>query len=125
MKVYGMKIDSIGLEFSSIADREKALLTFTKGSTVKISTSSGIRYKDCEAPFGCYERETKEIIANCAVCDGSFSTETCSRRTYPHKNSWEKEYQTVENHICDACLVKKNKEKELFDAKKLIGETEF
>ncbi|KKN39825.1 hypothetical protein LCGC14_0739370 [marine sediment metagenome] len=123
MKVYGFRIGDVGLEFSSREDREKALLTYSRSTTISIKTT-GVRYQEDSVPFGTYERDSKEVLVNCHVCSGVFSSETCSSRTYPHKNSWEKTYDEVINHICDGCLTAKSKEHELFKAAILLQKDE-
>lgn len=123
MKKYGLRIGNIGIEFPSIDDRQKALLAFTKGTDVKIS-NSGIKFKDGEGNFSVYDRDTRETLTICQICDGTFLIESCQHREYPYKNSWENTYNTAENYICDSCLAKQTKAKEVFEAKKLVEETE-
>ena len=119
MKRFGLRIGEIGVEFPSIEDREKALKAFTKGTDVRIS-SHGIRYTDGEGSFSVYDRDTKETLTNCYLCNGVFSIETCNKRTYPMKNSWEKKFTEVENYICDGCLASQEKAKKIFDARETI-----
>ncbi len=123
MKVYGFRIGDVGLEFGSREDREKSLITYSRSATVTIS-SHGVRYQEGCSPFGTYERDTKEILTNCKTCSGVFSSETCLRRTYPHKNSWEKSYGDETEYICDGCLTSKTKEHELFKATTLLQKDE-
>jgi hypothetical protein len=123
MKKYGLRIGEIGIEFSSIEERDKALKDFTRGVDVKIH-SIGIRYTDGEGTFSVYDRDTKEILVTCSECIGIFGIDSCGKRTYPYKNSWEKEYLDKVDYICDACLAKQIKLKEVFDAKKVINEIE-
>lgn len=119
MRVYGFQITDTGLEFSAREDRDKAINAFLRCSTVKIS-NTGLRYEEHSTPFGTYERETKEQLANCDLCHGVFSIETCPSREYPRKNSWEKDYSTTTGHVCDACLAAREHEKTVFDAKKIL-----
>ncbi len=123
MKVYGFRIGDVGLEFSSREDREKALLTYSRSATVSIKTT-GVRYQEDSVPFGTYERDSKEILINCQICLGVFSSETCSSRTYPNKEPWEKTYSDTTGHICDGCLAAKHKEHELFKAATLLQKDE-
>jgi len=118
MKVYGLKIENTGVEFSTREDREKALVIFTKGSTVKIQTL-GIRYKEGEAPFGTYERETNEVLNNCYECNGVFSNDSCPKRYYPRK-SYGGEWETHNGHICDGCFAAQEKAKKIDDAKQTL-----
>jgi len=119
MKKYGLKIGDIGIEFPSVEDRQKALNFFTKGTDVKISPR-GVRYSDGEGSFSVYDRDTKEVITTCEVCVGTFLIETCSRREYPDKYSYNEKYHTADGFICDACFAKKNKDKELFEARQKL-----
>ena len=121
MKKYGIRIGNIGVEFPSIEDRSKAINVFTKGTDVKIS-ESGIRYSDGKGSFSVYDRDTKEIITNCHMCQGVFLHETCPKRAYPYKNSWEKEFSQAEDYICDACLASQEKAKKIFDAEQTLKE---
>ena len=123
MKKYGLRIGDVGVEFSSIEDRDKALRIFTRGADVKIS-STGFRYRDGESSFSVYDRDTKEILVNCRECRGIFGTETCNKREYPFKNSWESVFTTKEDYICDGCLVSQEKQKRIFDATKVLNEEE-
>ena len=124
MKVYGLRIGEVGVEFSIQVDRQKALEMFTKGSTVGINARQGIVYSDGEAIFGTYERETKEILVRCETCKGIHSSDSCRQIDYPHKCLWDSEYKSTTDFICDGCLAKILKEKELFDAKKLVAEAQ-
>ncbi len=123
MKKYGLRIGNVGVEFPSIEERNKALNDFVKGTDVNIS-DLGIRFKDGNGNFSVYDRDTKEILSNCHVCEGIFGTDTCSERTYPNKESWSKTYSDATYFICDSCLAKKIKDKQIFDAKQLIKEDE-
>lgn len=123
MKKYGLRIGNIGVEFPSIEDRQKALNAFTKGTDVAIH-NRGIKFTDGEGTFSVYDRDTKEVLTICEVCNGTFLQETCTERSYPKKDSWEKKYNDRNGYICDACFSKKIKEKELFEAKQLISESE-
>lgn len=122
MKKFGLRIGQVGVEFPSAEDRQKAIINFTKGTDVTIS-ESGIKYKDGIGNFSVYDRDTKETITTCAVCRGEFSVETCSEREYPNKYSYSNEYHTDTGFVCDACFTKKVKDKEIFDAKKLVEES--
>lgn len=123
MKKFGLRIGDIGIEFSDIASRDKALKDFTQGSDVTISTT-GIRYVEGKGSFSVYDRDTKETIVNCCKCQGLFDIQSCSVRYYPNKYSWDKEYNTLEGYICDACLAKARQEKEVYDAKKVLSKDE-
>ena len=120
---YGFRIGNIGIEFISKEDRDKAIKIFTQGSDVSIS-DSGVKYSNGKGSFSVYDRDTNTTIVTCKVCKGEFSSESCTQRDYPEKYSWNKSYQEENGYICDACFAKKNKDKELFDAKKLIEEKE-
>lgn len=120
---FGFRIGDIGLEFISKEDRDKAIKTFTQGCDVRIS-NSGIKYSDGKGTFSVYDRDTKETITTCCVCKGEFDISTCPEREYPYKNSWQKNYDTTTGYICDACLAKNTKAKEVFDAKRLLEEKE-
>lgn len=120
MKVYGLRIGNVGVEFSDRKDREVAIVTFTKGSSSMIS-DSGVKFTDSNNSFGTYERDTNEIRTTCHVCAGEFSIETCSKREYPYKYSFEKKFGTQDNYICDACFAKQKHEKEVFEAQQLLN----
>jgi len=120
MKRYGLRVGSTGVEFSSRDERDKALLCFTKGGTVRVNCSSGIRYDDDGDPaFGTYERESNEVLANCSNCHGTFSHETCCERRYQHID-YAKRVSDTSGFLCDGCLAKIAKDVELFEAKKKL-----
>lgn len=119
MRKYGIRIGNIGIEFPSIDDRQKALLTFTKGTDVKIS-SGGIKFTDGEGNFSVYDRDTGEILTICEICKGTFLSDTCTYREYPYKELWSENYSDKNAYICDACNTKQIKAKELHEAKKLV-----
>ena len=123
MKKYGLRIGNVGIEFPSIEDRQKAVTAFTKGTDVVIKTS-GIKFKDGEGNFSVYDRDTKETLTICNICSGTFLHDSCTDREYPHKNSWENKFGTETRFICDACFAKQLKAKELFDAKKIVEDSE-
>jgi hypothetical protein len=123
MKKYGIRIGNIGIEFASIEDRTKALVDFTKGSDVNIS-DSGIIYSDGKGNFSVYDRDTKEILTRCVSCEGTFSIESCPKRDYPYKYYGQTKYSETSDHICDACLAKKLKEKEVEEAKAVLKNAE-
>ena len=115
-----MKIGEVGLEFVSREDREKALLTFTRSSTIKIS-NSGVRYREGSTPFGTYERDTCEVLFNCENCNGVFSSETCKVRKYQGlQYNWSKSLDDIEKTLCDGCFVTAKEEAEIFKAKKVL-----
>lgn len=118
MKKYGLRIGNLGLEFSSIDERDKAIKDFTHGSDVVIS-NSGIVYSDGKGSFSVYDRDTKEITTVCDICKGLFSIETCNNRSYPRKYSYSNKYDMLEGFICDACYTKQLEAK-IFDAEQLI-----
>jgi len=120
MKKYGFRIGNVGMEFGTREEREKAIVTFTRSSNVEIY-DSGIRYRESSVgAFSVYDRDTNEVVANCCKCKGQFGIETCPSRDYPKKESWQKEYSTETGNICDACHAKAIKDKEIFEAKKLL-----
>jgi len=121
MKRYGLRIGETGVEFSTKDDRDKALLCFTKGGTVKVNPRAGVRYQEDGDPcFGTYERESNEVLVNCAICEGTFSSDGCSQRTYPYKASYDRNYSDRTGHICDGCFAKQVKDKELHEAKEKL-----
>lgn len=123
MKRYGLRIGTTGIEFSSKDERDKALLCFTKGGTVKVNTSDGIRYEEEGDPaFGTYERESNEVLCNCEECKGTFSNETCSKRSYRRIYPWgtPKKTEDYSGWICDGCLAKITKDIEIFEAKQKL-----
>lgn len=119
MKRFGLQIGDVGVEFPSQEDRQKAIIDYTKGTTVRIY-NSGIRFQPGKDAFSTYEREDKDILVHCAECSGIFSIDVCGKRNYPRKYSYAKDYEETGGYICDACFAKAQKAKELFDAKKLI-----
>ena len=123
MQRYGLRIGNVGVEFPSIEDRNKALQAFTSGTDVIIN-SERIIYTPGEGNFSVYDRDTKDVITKCVICEGSFLQATCSLREYPFKNSWEKDWNNIENYICDACYAKQVKAEEIFKAKKLVENSE-
>lgn len=122
MKKYGLRIGDVGIEFSSIEERQQALLDFTKGSDVKINVGPGIVYSEGEGNFSVYDRDTKEVVVRCCICKGIFELRSCFLREYPYKYSYQKEYSTSEGYICDACFEKQNKAKKIFDDEKILNE---
>jgi len=120
MKKYGLKIGSTGLEFVSIDDRDKALKNFTRGVDVQIH-SSGIKYTDGDGAFSVYERDTKEVLVTCCICRALQGIDSCPHRSYPYK-SYTGKYDVNSGHICDACLIVKEKEKAIFDAQQVLKE---
>jgi len=125
MKVYGLRIGSVGIEFPSRDDRDKAILTFTRGSSVEINNGSGPRYRPGEESFATYERDDSQQISNCEDCRGQFLTETCSSRTVPSK-TWEGKFTGMDTTatLCDGCYAKRLREKEVADAKKTVAAAE-
>ncbi len=119
MKKYGLRIGSIGIEFMSAEERNKALQDFTKGCDVEIS-DVGLRFKDGKGSFSVYDRDTKDVVANCCICNGVFGIDTCGEMEYPYYYSYNKSYSTSTGYICDACFAKKVKDKQIFDAQQLI-----
>ncbi len=120
MKKYGLRIGEVGIEFNSVDERDKAIKDFTHGCDVSIS-DTGIRFTEGKSSFSIYDRDTKEVLVNCCKCKGVFGIDSCGERSYPNKHSWEKEYSSAEGYICDACLARAIKEKEVFDAKKVLS----
>lgn len=123
MRKYGFRIGNVGVEFSSVDARDNAIKTFTKGSDVVIS-NIGIRFSDGEGNFSVYDRDTREVLTNCCACMGVFLEQTCSRRSYPDKYSYEKSYSNREGYICDACLAMKEKEKARLETIRTLNEEE-
>lgn len=127
MKVYGMRIGSNGVEFPSREDRDKAILTFTHGGSVKVSTLPGVRYSDGDKVFGTYERDTAIVEANCAKCYGVFSTETCQQREVPYRGyggtdgEFEDDHKPETKWLCDGCYAQWMRDKEIHDAKKTLA----
>jgi len=122
MKVYGLRIGDVGVEFSDRQARENALLIFTKGSSVKIHSYQGARYEAGENSFSTYERDTNENLMNCHECKGVFSSEVCSQRAVPEKDYSKgfKENETESICLCDACAVKRLKDYEVWKAQKTL-----
>lgn len=125
--VYGLQIDDVGIEFPSREDRDKAILTFTRGSSVAISTYGGPRFKPAKGAFSTYERDPAQQQANCENCHGIFLAETCPQRTVPERgykpNLWP-EGETETRFLCDGCHARYLREKELHDAKKVVEAAE-
>ena len=67
MKVYGLRIGDVGIEFGLRDERDKAMMTFTKGTSVDICTYGGPRYKDGKGTFSTYERDTSQPQNNCGA----------------------------------------------------------
>lgn len=119
MKKYGLRIGNIGIEFVSVAERDKAIKDFTTGTDVVIS-DSGIKFSEGKGNFSVYDRETKEVIVTCKACTEQFGIESCGKREHPVKYPWEKTWRTEEGYICDACLASAEKAKKLFDAQQIV-----
>jgi hypothetical protein len=119
MKRFGLKIGSIGVEFPSREEREKALTAFVKGTDVEIF-ETGVKYRDGKGSFSVYERMTEETLVTCADCDGVIGIDSCPRGNFPHKDSWNGNYTTRERHLCDACSTFTQKAKKIFEAEQLI-----
>ena len=122
MRRFGLRIGSIGVEFASREERQRAVLTFTGGVCCRIS-DYGLRYADDMGTFSTYERDDKEVLANCAMCKGVFGIDTCPEREYP-SFGYDKKWTVARAHLCDACAGVKRKEKELADAKARVAEAE-
>jgi hypothetical protein len=120
---FGLRIGNIGIEFISKEDRDKAIKTFTQGTDVVIE-GKGFKYRNGEGSFSVYDRDTKEQIVICEVCKGDFLLQSCSEREYPYKHSYMKDYSETTGYICDACYATRIKDKEVWDAKKLLKEKE-
>ncbi len=126
MKLYGLQIGSTGVEFGDRQTREKAMLLFTKGSCVSVSTSSGIRFRNDRGCFSTYERETDEQTMNCSKCEGSFSSEVCTQRAVPatdYSGKFRSE-GTDSKYLCDACHVKVMNDYEVHKAKQVVANAE-
>ena len=125
MKMYGLRIGDIGVEFSDRQAREKAMLDFTKGCCVKITDYEGQRYGDSKGCFATYERNTEEQTMNCSKCTGQFSSETCTKREIPatgYDGKFRDNDSTESKYLCDACHAKTMKDYEVFKAKKVIAQ---
>lgn len=124
MKRYGFRMGGVGLEFLSRDERDKGIILFTHCVTVKVSDRD-IRYKqEGTSVFGTYERDDKEVLVNCSKCEGVFSSESCPKRNYPLFYSWKdkgKQWESLEGHICDGCLAKEVKAKEVAAAKDVLA----
>lgn len=119
-KKWGFRVGNTGIEFPSREERQKAIECFTKGSTITINESAN-KYSDDSGAFSVYDRDTNEMIVICGECRADFGIDSCGKREYPHKESWNKDYgDDKEGHICDACFASKFKTKELSDAKKVV-----
>ena len=125
MQKYGLKIGKVGLEFTDKASRDKALTIMTNCATVAINDSDGIVYgKEGDLAFGVYDRDNKEVLVKCQVCDGIFSNITCSKREVPGTN-WKGEIQigeTDHKYICDGCEAVLIKKLEVAKAKQVLNE---
>ncbi len=123
MKKYGLRIGNIGIEFLSIDERDKAIKDFTRGTDVVIE-DEGIKYRDGKGNFSVYDRDTKETITICILCQGEFGIETCNKRDYPSMQHWEKSFCNREGYICDACIAKQLKAEAKLKAVQLLNKTE-
>lgn len=99
MKVYGFRIGHTGLEFSSREDRDKAMLVFTRASTVNIHVEPGPVYSDGADTFGFVAGAIQGIV----VAAG-----------YPHTlvqpKKWQKEiYQGIPEIRKPPVMIKKGK----------------
>jgi hypothetical protein len=122
---YGLKIGTVGLEFSDQQTREKAMITFCKGSCVDITTYAGPRYKQGEGTFATYERNSEEELINCSKCEGVFSSQVCSRRTVPRTDySGGFKSGNEEKYLCDGCHTKIKEDYKVYQAKKIIEDKE-
>ena len=122
MKKYGLKIGDVGVEFPSREERQKALMIFTGGSTVKIQAAA-IRYVNHDGAFSTYERDDKEVLVTCNECNGVFSHDACPKRTYMRKPSWSDKFSEGTDYVCDGCMEAQRKAKEIFDAKAVIAKS--
>jgi|WetSurMetagenome_2_1015567.scaffolds.fasta_scaffold228475_2 hypothetical protein len=120
MKKYGLRIGTVGVEFTNIVDRDKALKDFTQGSDVSIN-ELGIKFSDGKGNFSVYDRDTKEIITSCCKCKGEFTIDSCKEREYPYLYYGSEVYSSSTGFICDACLIKEEKAKEVFEAKQILS----
>ena len=124
MKRYGLRVGDVGLEFQSREDREKAILTFTRGSTMRVNDSSGVVYAEDgkTGSFSTYEREHGEIATRCYDCKGVFSHDTCNKRSAPKTDYYDKveldnetprKAKSESAFLCDGCLaIRKQKAEE-------------
>lgn len=122
-KVYGLKLGtSVGLEYESRDARDKAIQTFTHGSSVSIN-SSGVVYRDGENAFSTYERDPSRILVRCFKCGGTFDISDCPEREYPFL-TYSGKWTADAGHICDGCLEEAKRKKEVADAKAVLGNNE-
>jgi hypothetical protein len=123
MRVYGLRIADTGIEFSLRDERDKALLTFTKGSSVEIRTYAGPRYADGKGAFSTYERDTNQPVNNCEACSQPHAAECCPKRTTPAKDySGKFTGKEVEIFICDGCHAARLQDFKVFQAQKVLQE---
>ena len=121
MKTFGFRIGDVGLEFSNVADRDKAIAIFTHSSQVVIRNYEGQVYETADCKFSTYERDTKENIVRCGICSGLHTTDGCAKRkVWVHSAYRTPNWRQDEKWCCDACSAKATKDKELADAKELL-----
>jgi hypothetical protein len=124
MNIYGLRIGSVGLEFPSREDRDKAIVTFTHSSAVRVENSAGLRYRPGEKEFSTYERDNAVVQANCNKCKGVFTTETCQEREVPRKD-WNGKFEdgdaTATMWLCDGCYAQWMQDKKVHDAKATVA----
>lgn len=120
MKRYGLRVGDVGVEFPSRDERQKAMIAFTTGTSVRIS-DEGVRFRDDKGTFATYERDDKEVLVNCGECKGVFGADAAPSREYPDKPCYSTKYYTKTGNICDACFEAKRKAKELDDARATVA----
>ena len=127
MKLYGLKIGSIGLEFPSRDDRNKAMVTFASSQASKIQEYAGPRYSPADKSFGTYEREEGQQLINCSKCSGVFTPETCGERTVPSRTNFPSGFDAEKMQdawLCDGCYAQWMQDKKVWDAKQTIAASE-
>jgi len=102
MKVYGLRIGTAGVEFSTRKERDGALAVFTAAPSVLIS-DSGLKYRDGETTFATYERETKTNVATCCQCKDELPSTDCPSRPYLYRD-YNGSWREGTGHVCDPCL---------------------
>lgn len=124
MQRFGFQIGSVGLEFTSRDEREKAMTLFTRAVCMKVSTDAGPRFEPGAGTFSTYERDDKEQMMNCSSCKGVFSSGVCSNHTVQDKD-WSGKFRDgdhpTEKCLCDGCHTKWKADWEVCKAQRVIA----
>ena len=130
MNRYGLKIKDVGLDFPDKASRDKALLIFTNCNVVRVNPGSGVVYSDCASnEFSVYDRNDSEVLMRCKLCEGIFTSETCTQRSIP-AITWDRRLSTkdigkvVTECVCDGCAAALNKQAEQEKARRTLNVSE-